>query len=161
MVPHGVSGHELNLVSQEQNSRLINWAIANLDKSSSAEKATPVVRVTNDIATATSQVFDGCALVTMTTAPHDMEDIPSEVASRLTGLVQGRFRNVALIDAHNCLGQETTLTKKQIGALEEAALSALQSVAIVIPNPFRVGVARNIPKHFYVERWVRSGWNCQ
>ena len=148
VVPHGVSGHELNLVSQEQNSRLITWAITNLDMANSAEKATPVVRISNDVATATSQVFDGCALVTMTTAPRDMEDIPSEVATRLTGLVQGRFRNLALIDAHNCLGQETTLTHEQTGALEEAALSALESVANRNSTLFRVGVARNVPRLF-------------
>jgi putative membrane protein len=148
VVPHGVSGHELNLVSQEQDARLIAWAMANLDKAVSAERVTPVVRVSNDIATATSQVFDGCALVTMTTAPRDMEDIPSEVASRLTGLVQGRFRNLALIDAHNCLGHETILTHEQTGALEEMALSALQSVATCSSTLFRMGVARNVPRPF-------------
>jgi putative membrane protein len=148
VVPHGVSGHELNLVSQEDNSNLIAWAIANLDKSNSMEKATPVVRVSNDIATATSQVFEGSALVTMTTAPRDMEDIPSEVASRLTGLAQGRFPNLALIDSHNCLGKETTLTHEQAGALEEAALSALQSAASRNSTVFRVGVARNVPRQF-------------
>ncbi len=31
MVPHGVSGHELNLVSQEQNERVLNWVFTNLD----------------------------------------------------------------------------------------------------------------------------------
>jgi putative membrane protein len=148
VVPHGVSGHELNLVSQEQNARVIAWAIANLDNAGSVGEATPVERSRNEIATSTSQVFDGCALVTMTTAPHDMEDIPSEVANRLTGLAHGRFRHVALIDAHNCLTREATLTSEKIGALEEAALSALQSVANRAGTSFSVGVARNIPRQF-------------
>jgi putative membrane protein len=148
VVPHGVSGHELNLVSQEQNARVIRWAIANLDKTTSIGDATPVERSKNGVATATSQVFDGCALVTMTTAPHDMEDIPAEVASRFTGLTHGRFRHVAIIDAHNCLGQETTLTSEKIEGLEEAALASLESATKRGSAPFKVGMARKIPKQF-------------
>lgn len=148
VVPHGVSGHELNLVSQEQNARVIRWAIANLDKANSIGEATPVERSKNGVATATSQVFDGCALVTMTTAPHDMEDIPAEVASRFTGLTHGRFRHVAIIDAHNCLGQETTLTSEKIVGLEEAALASLESATKRGSAPFKVGVARKIPGQF-------------
>jgi putative membrane protein len=148
VVPHGVSGHELNLVSQEQNARVIRWAIANLDKANSIGKATPVERSRNGVATATSQVFDGCALVTMTTAPYDMEDIPAEVASRFTGLTHGRFRHVAVIDAHNCLGQETTLTSEKIVGLEGAALASLESATKRGSAPFKVGVARKILGQF-------------
>jgi putative membrane protein len=151
VVPHGVSGHELNLVSQQQNERVIAWALANLDNAAYTAQATLVERSGNGIATATSQVFDGCALVTMTTAPNDMEDIPSEVANRLTGLARGRFRHIALIDAHNCLGQDTTLTSEEIGALEEAALASLQSVSDRAGTTFNVGVARNVPRQFALE----------
>jgi putative membrane protein len=143
VVPHGVSGHQLNLVSQEQNERIIEWALMNLDKAKSNGKATLVQRTRNEMATATSQVFDGCALVTMTTAPRNMEDIPTEVASRITGEASGSFRHIALIDAHNCLGEETTLTPEQLRALEEAALASLRSVRDRGNASFRVGVAHS------------------
>jgi putative membrane protein len=148
VVPHGVSGHELNLVSQEQNARVINWAITNLENAHSIGEATPVERSRNGIATATSQVFDGCALVTMTTAPHDMEDIPEDVAHRFTGLTHGRFRHVAVIDAHNCLGQETTLTSEKIVGLEEAAMASVESATKRGAAEFRVGVAHRDPGQF-------------
>jgi len=148
LVPHGVSGHELNLVSQEENARIIEWVITNLNSAEYVGEATPVRRSTNEIATATCQVFDGSALVTMTAAPYDMEDIPSEVATRLTGLTHGRFRHLALIDAHNCLTEDTTMPPERIAALEEAALSSLQSVATGADASFNAGVARSIPREF-------------
>lgn len=148
LVPHGVSGHGLNLVSQEQNARLIDWVLANLENTRYNGEATRVTRANNEIATATSQVFDGCALVTMTTSPSDMEDVPSEVANRLAGLTQGRFRHLALVDAHNCLTGPTTMSSKKIGALEEAALSSLQVSAEEEVGTFKVGVARKVPSGF-------------
>jgi putative membrane protein len=148
LVPHGVSGHELNLVSQQQNARVIRWVLNKSERASYNAKATPVTRSKNDVATATSQVFDGCALVTMTAAPYDMEDVPSQVANRIFGLTQGRFRHVALIDAHNSLTGPATMDSRTIGALEEAALASLQLSAEQKGNAFKVGAARNVPDGF-------------
>jgi putative membrane protein len=148
LVPHGVSGHELNLVSQEQNERILDWVFTKLDHSVYYSNATPVVRVTNEIATATSQVFDGCALVTMTTSPLDMEDVPSEVANNLFGLTHGKFRSLALIDAHNCVTGPATMTPQKIGALQEAALASLQASAQDSASSFKVGAAHRMPAGF-------------
>lgn len=142
LVPHGVSGHESNLVSQEENARVIRWAIAGLERAQFDGSASPVTRVSNEIATATSQAFNGCALVTMTTSPNDMEDVPSELANKLFGLTHGRFRGLALVDAHNCLTGPTTMTSQKIGALQEAALASLQVTAEERLVPFKIGVAR-------------------
>jgi putative membrane protein len=151
MVPHGVSGHELNLVSQEQNARVIEWVITNVNKAEFVGEATPVLRSRNEIATATCQVFDGSALVTMTAAPYDMEDIPSTVATRLVGVTRGRFRHLALIDAHNCLTEDTTMPPERVAALEEAALSSLQSAGRSANTSFKVGVARIVPPEFTLQ----------
>ena len=148
MVPHGVSGHELNLVSQEQNERVLEWVLVNLDKVHYYSVATPVVRMTNETATATSQLFDDCALVTMTTSPLDMEDVPSELANNLAGLTHGKFRALALIDAHNSLIGPATMTPQKVGALQEASLASLQDSAEKNPRNFRVGVSRSAPPSF-------------
>jgi putative membrane protein len=144
LVPHGVSGHELNLVSQEENTKIIRWALNGLDIEYSP-KASRFVRVKNGIATATSQVFNGCALVTMTTSPLDMEDVPSRVAKKLSAVAQGRFQHVAVIDAHNCLTGPTTMSSEKIDALEEVAISSLQASVGSAELPFRVGVAQRKP----------------
>ena len=80
----------------------------------------------------------------MTTAPDDMEDIPSDVANRIVGLTHGRFKHVALVDAHNCLSGPTTMTSKKIGALQEAALATLQVTAEAKGHSFKVGVSRRV-----------------
>ena len=148
LVPHGVSGHELNLVSQAQNEKILDWVLTQLDKTVYYSTATPVERVKNEIATATSQVFDGCALVTMTTSPLDMEDVPSELASNLFGLTHGRFRSLALVDAHNSLTGPATMTPQKIGALQEAALASLQISAEQPATAFKVGTAHRTPAGF-------------
>ena len=143
LVPHGVSGHELNLVSQVENEKIIRTVLSRLNSVKFSPLATAVIRSGNGVATATCQTFDGCALVTMTTAPSDMEDVPTEVANRIKGLTKGRFRHVALIDAHNCLTGPATMSHEKIGALEEAALQSLQSFDH--PSAFRVGMAHRKP----------------
>jgi len=143
LVPHGISGHELNLVSQEENAKIIRWLFRSLSAVQYSSMATPVVRSRNELATATSQILDGCALVTMTTAPSDMEDVPTEVANRVTGLTKGRFRHVALIDAHNCLTGPTTMSPEKIGALEDAVFATLQTPADA--EAFKIGVAHRKP----------------
>ncbi len=157
LVPHGVSGHELNLVSQEQNARIIRWVLAGLEHAHYDGSASRVTRMNNEIATATSQVFDGCALVTMSASPHDMEDVPSELANRLSGLTHGRFRHLALVDAHNCLTGPTTMTSRQIGALEEAAWSSLQVTAEEGLAPLKIGVACRVPAGFTLSDGMGAG----
>jgi putative membrane protein len=93
-------------------------------------------------------MFDGCALVTMTAAPGDMEDVPSEVATRLKGFTKGKFRHLALIDAHNCLTATTTMSSEKVGALEDAALASLETLHRIDTAPFKVGVARTVPHGF-------------
>jgi len=157
LVPHGVSGHELNLVSQEQNERIIEWVLTNLENTSYHSRATPVERMTNEIATATSQVFDGCALVSMTTSPLDMEDVPSELSNNLSGLTHGKFLSLALIDAHNCLTGPATMTPQKVGALQEAALASLQISSEQQPRNFKVGVAHRNPSSFTLKEGFGPG----
>lgn len=157
LVPHGVSGHELNLVSQAQNARVIGWVLSNLEGAVYHSEATSVVRANNGIATATSQVFDGCALVTMTTSPEDMEDVPSDVGNRIVGLTKGRFSHVTLIDAHNCLTGPTTMSSQKLGALQEAALGSLQISAEQRGQMFKVGVARKVPAGFTMKDGIGPG----
>jgi putative membrane protein len=148
VVPHGVSGHELNLVSQKENAHVISWVLAKLEKANYGTDATPALRKANEIATATSQVFDGSALVTMTAAPNDMEDVPSEVAQRLNAFTHGKFRCVGLIDAHNCLTGTTTMSPEAVAALESAALASLEEADRIESSRLRVGVAHIVPSQF-------------
>jgi putative membrane protein len=87
----------------------------------------------------------------MTTSPLDMEDIPSSLASNLSGLTHGRFRSLALVDAHNSLTGPATMTPEKVGALQEAALASLQISAEQQPTNFKVGVAHVKPANFIMK----------
>ena len=143
LVPHGVSGHELNLVSQVENEKVIRTILGRVNSVKFSPFATCVTRGGNGVATATCQTFDGCALVTMTTSPSDMEDVPTDVANRIKGFTRGKFRYVALVDAHNCLTGPATMSREKISALEDAALQTLQTPANV--HPFKFGIAKRKP----------------
>ena len=41
LVPHGVSGHELNLVSQEENAKIIRWVFNGLDTEYTSDATPP------------------------------------------------------------------------------------------------------------------------
>jgi putative membrane protein len=157
LVPHGVSGHELNLVSQEQNARVISWVLSNFEGATYYDEATPVIRVNNGIATATSQVFDGRALVTMTTSPQDMEDVPYAVGKQIASTALRYFRGVALVDAHNCLTGPTTMSAEKIRALEEVASASMEDSAKRQGHAFKVGVARKIPAGFTLRDGIGPG----
>jgi putative membrane protein len=157
LVPHGLSGHELNLVSQAENTKIINWVLSNLKTVAYKSEATPVTRSNNGIATATSQVFDGCALVTMTTSPEEMEDVPSEVGHQIIDRTHGHFRHVALIDAHNCLTGPITMSQQKLSALQEAALSTLQISGESKRQSFKVGVSRRTLSDFGVKDGIATG----
>lgn len=157
LVPHGLSGHELNLVSQAENKKIINWVLSNLKTVSYQNEATQVTRINNGTATATSQVFDGCALVTMTTSPEEMEDVPSEVGHEIIDRTHGQFRHVALIDAHNSLSGPTTLSQEKLSALQEAALSTLHISAESRRLSFKVGVSRRTMSEFGLKDGIAPG----
>jgi putative membrane protein len=157
LVPHGASGHELNLVSQEHNERIMAWALSNLADSHYSGLATPVKRSSNATATATAQIFDGCALVTMTTSPLDMEDVPSELVTKLLALTHGKFRGLALVDAHNCLTGPTTMTPQKVSALQEAALASLQVSAEQRPTVFKIGAGYARPDGFTLKEGFGPG----
>lgn len=144
LVPHGVSGHQLNLVSQQENAKIIHWVFNNLETEFISE-ITRSTRNRNGIATATTQVFNGCALVTMTTAPSDMEDMPTSLAKRIAAQTQDKYKHVAMIDAHNCLTGPATMSSEKIDALEKAALSSLENCARNPKMPFKAGFARRPP----------------
>jgi putative membrane protein len=77
-----------------------------------------------------------------------MEDVPSHLASNLAGLTHGRFRALALIDAHNSLIGPATMTPQKVGALQEAALASLQDSAEKSLSKFRAGVSHSAPPEF-------------
>jgi len=145
-VAHGISGHQLNLVSQHENEKVIGGVLSMLALPASGSEASPMLRSRAGRATATCQVFGGSALVVMTVAPDDTEDIDLEVGELLRNSARGFFEHVALVDAHNSLGKATQMSRDKLNDLAGAAKLAIRATKGVGLHPVLLGVGHSLPR---------------
>jgi len=141
-VPHGVSGHELNLISQEENERVLREALRLLDASDFSGEASRFIRWKSEIAHASCQVFGDCALITLTLSPRDMEDIPLEVGSSISLEASRYFQNVAVVDAHNSINEVRAITEDEIDSLRETARQSIETASGTSMSSFRIGTSK-------------------
>lgn len=144
-VAHGVSGHQLNLVSQHENEKVVAKIRWMLTLPWSESQVSPIVRATAGSATATCQVFGKSALVTMTVAPNDSEDIDYEVGELLRKSARGVFKHVALADAHNSLGNAALMSKDILNDLAKSAKLAMRATRVVRLRSLSLGVGQSRP----------------
>jgi len=156
-VAHGISGHQLNLVSQQENMRVIEKIQSMLTHPASGSGVSRVFRSAAGSATATCQVFGKSAFVTMTTAPHDTEDIDLEVGELLRRSAGRLFRGLALVDAHNSLGQVTVMSQDKLNDLAQSAKLAMKSTKGVRLRYASVGVAHTKPQGISLKEGMGLG----
>jgi len=147
-VPHGLSGHDLDLASHAQNQLVLETVQKMTELSDFASVATPFVQVNRNGASVGCQILGDCALVTLTLAPETMEDLPPELESFIVGEAQRLNLSTAVpVDAHNSI-QGTFNINKAINPLKEAAAACLKEAAQQKPQGVEVGVAKVTPKEY-------------
>jgi len=156
-VAHGVSGHQLNLVSQHENRKVIKKVRSMLTLPKSESKVSPVIRSTAGSATATCQVFGRSALVTMTVAPNDTEDIDFEVGELLRKSARGLFKDVALVDAHNSIGDVTLMSREKLNDLAQSAKLAMKATRHARLRSLSLGVTYDRPSGITVREGMGLG----
>ncbi len=155
-VPHGLVGHELDVSSQFQNQRVLKKIAGFVDFSSSHSEATPFVRAGNDHAKASCQIFGDCALVTLTTAPRTMEDLPQELNSFIVEEAEKHGISALAIDAHNSMNGPFDLDTAE-APLGEAAIGSLEKALTLKRSSFLVGAATVAPKEFTLQDGMGPG----
>jgi putative membrane protein len=155
-VPHGLVGHELDLSSQFQNQRVVKNLLNFVDFPSSHSKATPLVRSAKDNAKASCQIFGNCALVTLTTAPKTMEDLPQELNSFIVGEAEKRGISALAIDAHNSMDGPFDLSSA-VTPLSEASVDCLEKALNLSRSSFKVGAATVVPQEFTLQDGMGPG----
>ncbi|RLF14268.1 MAG: hypothetical protein DRN06_07330, partial [Thermoprotei archaeon] len=157
-VPHGVSGHELNLTSRRQCEELISsvlTAIRRLDEHCSG--ATGFLRAEADGAKASCQLFGPLALLTLTTAPETMEDLPPELAEAIRADASSMGLEEAIaIDAHNCVNGPFDRSRA-VERLRRAALEALRKAVVAPMGPFKAGFGKAVPEGFSIDDGMGPG----
>lgn len=159
-VPHGLSGHDLDLASQAQNQKIIENISEIVDVSNFNSTTTPFVRVQRNGAHASCQIFGKCALFTLTLAPQTMEDLPPDLESFITEEARKRGLSTAItIDAHNSI-EGPFYVKKAISPLKEAAVASLETALKSQKDSFQVGVAKIVPTDFSLKDGMGPGGIC-
>jgi len=156
-VPHGISGHELDLSSQRQNGKVLNRILEASEFRAFEPYATRFLSLRRDNATVGCQVFGNCALLTLTLAPQTMEDLPPELDDTI---IQEAKRNgldwAIAIDAHNSI-QGPFDPEKAVTHMKEAAVSALKKAATLKRSPLELGASKTLVKQFGVKDGIGPG----
>ena len=156
-VPHSISNHELNIVSQEDVQRVIQKAIEDYPRQTPLQASSPMIRSVVDDAKASGQLFGDVALLTLTLAPTDMEDLPPSVASEIDREAKGRGLTAIVTDAHNSLSRQTSITPEQARKLVEASVKVLDQLALARTSSFKAGSAEDPLEEFKPEDGIGSG----
>jgi putative membrane protein len=147
-VPHGLSGHDLDLANQAQNQLVLETALKLTDISDFKKAATPFVSIKRNGATAGCQIFNRCALVTLTLAPETMEDLPPELDSYINETAEKLGLSTAIVvDAHNSI-QGPFKIDESVKPLKEAASASLEEALKHKPAGFQIGAAKVIPTEY-------------
>ncbi|MFQ6080108.1 MAG: DUF2070 family protein [Candidatus Bathyarchaeia archaeon] len=156
-VPHGLSGHELDLTSQLQNRKIVEDVLGSVDFLLFESKATPFMRTRKNEAWASCQIFGDCALLTLTLSPKTMEDLPQSLDNSIVDEAKKQGLSSAIvIDAHNCIEGPFNINET-VAPLRIAAVTCLKQASAHTPSPFEIGAAKVIPKEFTVKEGMGPG----
>ncbi len=140
-VPHGISNHKLNIVSHRDTDRLLVAAEENYPSEHPINSASSMIREREEEALVSGQVFGNVALLTVTLAPMEMEDLPTEVSIEIEREASRLGFEVLVVDAHNSLVGQTSITPAQARRIIAAAVRVLGRLRNSSQGPFSVGSA--------------------
>jgi putative membrane protein len=157
MVPHGLSGHNLDLATQADNQLVLERTLKLTEASKFGTAATPSLHISGNGADVGCQIINGCALVTLTLAPETMEDLPPELNQALINAAKENGLSTAIaVDAHNSINGPFNVDEA-VKPLREAAFASLEKSSKLKAVDFQIGVAREIPKEFGLREGMGLG----
>jgi predicted neutral ceramidase superfamily lipid hydrolase len=157
LVPHGISNHEYNIISQEDVQKLIEETWKRYPIVRNSFSASRFVRETVEEAKASAQAFGNTVFVTLTLAPKDMEDVPPEVLGTIEAEAKAKGLRVMVADAHNSLSRQVSITPEQARMLSEAARKAMIIAAQPPQSRFKVGSASDPLSDFGLSDGIGPG----
>ncbi len=152
-VPHGVSGHERNLVSQKQNQKVIRAVERLLLNNNFSNVASPLISSISKKGSthANCQIFDNCVLITLTQSPKDMEDIPLEIGEVISNEARNFFNLAAVIDTHNSIERIRHYSDQELSNFKECAFNVVHEATKTELRKFRFGSSKKIIRDFTLQ----------
>jgi len=156
-VPHGLFGHELDLASQKQNKKVLDAILNSLSFEFQSPEVSPMIRVSEENASATCQIFKECALFTLTLAPKTTEDFPKEIEDYIASLASKHgLSNFIVVNAHNSI-DSLDQSEEEFKLLEAAASQSLKKALKSKFKPLKVGAAKLNPKEYGISEGMGPG----
>jgi putative membrane protein len=157
LVPHGISNHEYNIITQEGIQKLIGETEKNYPTTYATFSASQFVRETIEEAKASAQAFGNTIFATLTLSPEDMEDVPLEVLETIEAQATAKGLHVMVADAHNSLSHKVSITPEQARMLSRTATKAVNSAAQLPQAKFKVGAASDPLSDFSLSDGIGPG----
>ena len=155
-VPHGVSGHELDLASNSENMRVLN-RIIKAEFVEFKDQVSPFLRLKKGDVTANCQVFDKCAFIVLTLAPKTMEDLPLDLREQVAYEAEKRgFASAVTVDAHNSISGYFNAEEVKKPILNVVS-SVLEKASEAPQSRFEVGAAKIVPSEFTLQDGMGPG----
>lgn len=156
-VPHGISGHDLDLTSQVHTQKVLKTILQSTAFSTFDAEATPLIRTQAREAKATCQIFGKCAFITLTVAPQTMEDLPHELDKIIADEANKRGLAAAItVDAHNSITGNFD-AESVTESLRKAAVESLEKAVRTHKSAFEVGAAKVVPSEFSLRDGMGPG----
>src|SRR6266852_5769984 len=140
-VPHGISNHKLNIVSHRDIDKLLSAARENYPSDHPIRQASSMIREKEGEAIVSGQAFGNTVLLTITLAPIEMEDLPTELSTEIEKGAARLGFDVLIVDAHNSIVGQTSITPLQAERILAAAIRVLGKLRTLSQGPFSVGSA--------------------
>ncbi|MEM3061708.1 MAG: DUF2070 family protein, partial [Candidatus Bathyarchaeia archaeon] len=156
-VPHGISGHELNLPSQRQNEIVIRKVLELINRKSFGDENSKFARAKYGKAQASCQVLNNSALITVTLSPFDMEDISPVIYSLISEKWREKFNEIIIIDAHNSLENLSFVDEERTRDIVDSVNASVEMVLKEKPCPIELGVAKLDLKDFSLSQGIGPG----
>jgi putative membrane protein len=156
-IPLGILGHELDLASQAQNKKIIKSVIDASDFVTSADRASPFVKITEDSVTASCQIFGKTAFLSFTLAPETTEDLPQELGTYVREEAKKLGIDYSIVvNAHNSITDKLELDMS-LKALKKVALRSLRKALSLPHYPFEIGINTIFPEEFTLRDGLGPG----
>ena len=157
MIPHSLSGHELNLTSQTQNSRVIEHILNAPQPQVSSNLSSPPQNCRIKDAEARCQIFGRCAFITLTMFPKTIEDLPPELDEYINEEAEKMGLSCAIVvDAHNSIDGSFN-SGDALEMLREAAVESMRMALNQNKSRFEIGSSKILIEEFGVKEGVGPG----
>ncbi len=148
-VAHGCATHDFNLVSESEVEKIIEAIEESHTSLSFAEGASRPIRTQYKSVEILTQRFSDSVLMISTRSPEKTEDIDFNIGMTIMAEGHRWFRDVAFIDAHNCMTDVSSpvLPATPLGTeYYRAALAAMEKAIKEPLLPFSIGIChRRLP----------------